>query len=85
MYDLRAGLDPETSDFSTDRLKALMSFASPLRSLYDDRQRCGTNDIKNIIAETADERAAENEAADFDIDRGLFGSDEEEAENGQEP
>jgi hypothetical protein len=85
MYDLRAGLDPETSDFSTDRLKALMSFASPLRSLYDDRQRCGTDDIKDVIAETADERAAENEAADFDIDRGLFGSDEEEVEDGQEP
>jgi hypothetical protein len=88
LYDLHISLEPETSQFSTEQLRALISLDSPLWILYDEWQRrdfTHMDDIKDVITEVADERAGENEADGCGIDPDPFGLNEEEAEDGQEP
>lgn len=86
LYDLHISLEPETSNFSTDQLRALHSLTNPLWSIYDEwmgRDLSYMDDIKDAILEVADFRAAENEAERYGIDPDPFGLDEQEG--GQEP
>jgi hypothetical protein len=82
LYDIHISLEPiPESSLTTEQLKGLMSLDNPLWCLYDEWQRRDfsyMDDIKDVITETADERAVE-------IDPDPFGLNEEEAEDGLEP
>jgi hypothetical protein len=81
LYDIHVSLDPATSTLETNQLRGLMSCDNPLWDLYNEWQRrdfSHMDDIKDVITETADERAVE-------IDPDPFGLNEEEAEGGIEP
>jgi len=81
LYDLYISLEPETSNYGTERLRALRSLASPLWSLYDEWQRrdfSHMDDIKDVILETADRAIEENE------EQGLEDAAEYEDEDEQE-
>jgi len=85
MYDIHISLEPETSKFSTERLRALYSLDDPLWSLHHEWQRrdlTHMDDIKDVIFDVADKQAREN--AENEIDPDPFGIDDE-AEDGQEP
>ena len=85
MYDIHISLEPETSKFSTERLRALHSLDDPLWSLHHEWQRrdlTHMDDIKDVIFDVADNQAREN--AENEIDPDPFGLDDE-AEDGQEP
>jgi len=80
MYDLYISLDPCTSNFSTEQLRALHSLDSPLWELYNEWQRrdfTHMDDIKDVITDVADEQTGENQDMDFE--------DEDELEDGYEP
>jgi hypothetical protein len=80
LYDIQISLDPVTSDFSAERLKALQALDSPLWSLYDEWMRrdfTHMDDITDVITDVADEQAAKIEERSFE--------DELEDEEGLEP
>ena len=65
LYDLHISLEPGTSDFSTERLRALDTLDSPLWSLYEEwmsRDCTHMDEIKDVILTVADERLCENAA-----------------------
>jgi len=82
MHDLHIHLEPETSSFSIERLRALHSLDSPLWSLYHEWQRrdwTHSEDINDVIMSVADENAAENKENNFEDEEDL------ETEEGYEP
>jgi len=95
MYDLYIALDPYVSDLSTERLRVLKSLDSPLWSLYHEWQRRDwtySEDISDVIRETADGQISEIGENEYDLAE--YSLDpyeiykilkEEEAEDGQEP
>ena len=84
LYDLQCSLDPyTTSNFSTERLKALMSLSSPLWSIYDEWQNCDSStlyDMKDTIVDMADRI----QDANCEIDPDPFGFEAQEDEDEQE-
>jgi hypothetical protein len=82
MNDICISLEPKTSEYSTEQLKALMSLPEPLSYLFAEwqsRDYTLMDEIKEVITETANELAAEIEEQSFESE------DEEEAEDGLEP
>lgn len=87
LHDIHISLDPGTSKFSTEQLRALHSLASPLWSLYDEWMRRDVSHmdgIKEVIYDVADETVIENNKNKYVIDPDPFGLDDEN-EDGQEP
>ena len=85
--DIQTSLDPETSDFSTEQLKALWSLSSPLWDIYhewQDRDDSRMDELTDTIRDAANERAKENTENSYETDFGSHGLDEE-AEDGLEP
>jgi hypothetical protein len=79
LYDLHISLEPETSKFSAEQLKALLSLDSPLWSLYNEWQRRDVTylyDMKDVIEDVADEQAAMIEDESYEIDPDPFGQRE---------
>ena len=86
--DIQTSLDPVTSNFDTEQLKALKSLADPLWSLYQEwqsRDDTRMDDITEAIRDAADKQAAENKENSYEIDPDPFGLGDQEDENEQEP
>jgi hypothetical protein len=85
--DIRTSLDPMTSKLSTEQLKALLSFPSPLWNIYEewqDRDDTHMDELTDTIRDAADERAMENKEQECEIDPDPFGIGEQEDEDDQE-
>ncbi len=81
LYDIYISLEPiDESSLTTKQLRGLMSLDNPLFELYDEwqsRDDSRMDEIKDVIIETADERAAEIAVPGYE--------DESDAEDGLEP
>lgn len=79
LHDIHISLEPETSNFNTEQLKALRSLDSPLWSLYHEfhrREWTLMEDIKDVIFDVAYKQAAENRENSFEDENELDYDDE---------